>query len=403
MKKIISYLVVILFLLMMPFSVLAKDKEVTLYLFHGDGCPHCKEEMEYLKTIEKKYKDLKIVKYEVWYDKENSELLKKVQDTFKITTKGVPTNVIGSTVITGFGSSTGKTIERAIEYYQKNDYEDIVSQVKDGSYDGEIVDNFSKNEKKSDEELSLNTKIFGKVNLKRMSLITAAALIGLIDGFNPCAMWILLFLISVLIGMKDRKRMWALGLSFLITSALVYMVIMLSWISIAVKMTSIIWIRNIIAIIALIGGIINLRNFYKERKESGCEVVDDKKRKKIFSKIKKFTHEKNFFLALIGVIGLAISVNLVELACSAGLPIVFSELLVLNKTSEFMKLMYTLVYIFFFLIDDLVVFIIAMVTMKVTGISTKYNKFSHLLGGIIMIIIGVLLIFKPGWLMFNFK
>lgn len=403
MKKIISYLIVILFLLMMPFSVLAKDKEVTLYLFHGDGCPHCKEEMEYLKTIEKKYKDLKIVKYEVWYDKENSELLKKVQDTFKITTKGVPTNVIGSTVITGFGSSTGKTIERAVEYYQENDYEDIVSQVKDGSYDGEIVDNFSKNEKKSDEELSLNTKIFGKVNLKRMSLITAAALIGLIDGFNPCAMWILLFLISVLIGMKDRKRMWALGLSFLITSALVYMVIMLSWISIAVKMTSIIWIRNIIAIIALIGGILNLRSFYKERKESGCEVVDDKKRKKIFSKIKKFTHEKNFFLALIGVIGLAISVNLVELACSAGLPIVFSELLVLNKTSEFMKFMYTLVYIFFFLIDDLIVFFIAMFTMKVTGISTKYNKFSHLLGGIIMIIIGVLLIFKPGWLMFNFK
>ncbi len=403
MKKKINYLIVILFLLIMPFQVFAKDKDVTLYLFHGDGCPHCKEEMEYLDSVEKKYKDLKIVKYEVWYNEENSELLKKVQDTFDITTKGVPTNVIGSTVITGFGSSTGKTIERAIEYYQKNDYEDIVSQIKDDSYDGKPVDKFSVEEKKTDKEMSLDTGILGTVNLKKMSLITAAALIGLVDGFNPCAMWILLFLISVLIGMKDRKRMWILGLSFLITSALVYMVIMLSWISIAVKMTSIIWIRNIIAIIALIGGIVNLRSFYKERKESGCQVVDDKKRKKIFSKIKKFTHEKNFFLALIGVIGLAISVNLVELACSAGLPIVFSELLVLNKTSEFMKFMYTLVYIFFFLIDDLIVFFIAMFTMKVTGISTKYNKFSHLLGGIIMIIIGVLLIFKPGWLMFNFK
>ena len=106
---------------------------------------------------------------------------------------------------------------------------------------------------------------------------------------------------------------------------------------------------------------------------------------------------------MVGVIGLAISVNLVELACSAGLPIVFSELLVLNKTSEFMKFMYTLVYIFFFLIDDLVVFFIAMFTMKVTGISTKYNKFSHLLGGIIMILIGILLLLRPEWLMFNFK
>ena len=403
MKKIVNYLIILFFLIFIPLNAFAKDKEITLYLFHGDGCPHCAEEMKFLDGIEEKYKDLKIVKYEVWYDKENSELLKEVQDTFEISTKGVPTNVIGSTVITGFGSSTGKTIERAIEYYQKNDYEDIVSQIKDDSYEGKPIDNFSKEEMETDKDMSLDTGIFGKVNLKKMSLITAAALIGLIDGFNPCAMWILLFLISVLIGMKDRKRMWILGLSFLITSALVYMVIMLSWINIAVKMTSIIWIRNIIAIIALIGGFFNLRSFYKERKESGCQVVDDKKRKKMFTKIKKFTSEKNFIIALIGVIGLAISVNVVELACSAGLPIIFSELLALNKTSDFMKFMYTLVYIFFFLIDDLVVFFIAMFTMKVTGISTKYNKFSHLLGGIIMIIIGVLLLFKPEWLMFNFK
>lgn len=403
MNKIINYLIILFFLIFIPLNTFAKDKEITLYLFHGDGCPHCAEEIRFLEGIEEKYKDLKIVKYEVWYDKENSELLKEVQDTFEISTKGVPTNVIGSTVITGFGSSTGKTIERAIEYYQKNDYEDIVSQIKDGSYEGKPIDNFSEEEKETDKDMSLDTGIFGKVNLKKMSLITAAALIGLIDGFNPCAMWILLFLISVLIGMKDRKRMWILGLSFLITSALVYMVIMLSWINIAVKMTSIIWIRNIIAIIALIGGFVNLRSFYKERKESGCQVVDDKKRKKMFTKIKKFTSEKNFIIALIGVIGLAISVNVVELACSAGLPIIFSELLALNKTSDFMKFMYTLVYIFFFLIDDLVVFFIAMFTMKVTGISTKYNKFSHLLGGIIMIIIGMLLLFKPEWLMFNFK
>ena len=127
------------------------------------------------------------------------------------------------------------------------------------------------------------------------------------------------------------------------------------------------------------------------------------KRKTIFNKIKKFTHEKSSFLALVGVMGLAISVNLVELACSAGLPIVFSELLALNNVSSFMKFMYTLIYIFFFLIDDLIVFFIAMFTMKVSGISTKYNKYSHVLGGIIMLVVGILLIFKPEWLMFQFK
>ena len=122
----------------------------------------------------------------------------------------------------------------------------------------------------------------------------------------------------------------------------------------------------------------------------------------MFSRIRKFTSEKSLILALIGVIGLAISVNVVELACSAGLPIVFTEILAINKVSVFMSFIYTLVYILFFMIDDLVIFFIAMFTMKVTGISTKYNKYSHLIGGIIMLIIGILLMVAPGILMFNF-
>lgn len=403
MKRIIS-LFVIIFFLVFPVSVFAQEEKVTLYFFHGDGCPHCAEEEKFLESIKDDYKNLEIVPYEVWYDEANADLLNRVREVFGSTQTGVPTTIIGKSLIMGYSDSNAAKIKRAIEYYNENEYVDIVSQVRDGTYDGEKVveDDFGKIEEKSDEELSVDVPFAGKFNLKKFSLTSAAALIGLIDGFNPCAMWILLFLISVLIGMKDRRRMWILGLTFLLTSALVYMFIMLSWITIAVKITTIVWVRNIIAIVALIGSFINIRSYINSR-DSGCEVVDDKKRKKIFKKIRKFTSEKSFFLALLGVIGLAASVNLVELACSAGLPLVFTELLVLNNTSDFMRFMYTLVYIFFFLIDDLVVFFIAMITMKVTGISTKYNKYSHLLGGIIMLIIGILLIFKPEWLMFNFS
>ena len=282
---------------------------------------------------------------------------------------------------------------------------DIVAQIENGTFVEEtpIDDSFTVEENKTDEELSVEVPLAGNYNLKKFSLMSAAALIGLVDGFNPCAMWILLFLISVLIGMKDKKRMWILGLVFLVTSALVYMLIMLSWISVAVKITTIVWVRNIIAIIALVGAFINLKSFITSKNDSGCDVVDDKKRKKIFKKIRQFTSEKSFLLAVLGVMGLAISVNLVELACSAGLPLVFSELLALNHVSSLMKFLYTLVYIFFFLIDDLIVFFIAMFTMKVTGISTKYSKFSHLIGGIIMLAIGSLLLVKPGWLMFQFQ
>lgn len=403
MKRIIK-LCLLLIVLLFPLVVNAKDNKVTLYLFHGDGCPHCASEIEYLNSIENKYENLEIVKYEVWYNKENSNFLQEVYNAYSITSRGVPTTVIGNTIFMGYSDSTGSKIERAINYYLKNDYIDQIERIKNNEFDKkDLIDHFEKEEKKTDEEMTIDVPILGNINLKRVSLISSAVVIGLVDGFNPCAMWILLFLISVLIGMKNKKRMWALGLTFLITSALVYMLIMLSWIQIAVKITTVIWVRNIIAIIALVGAIINIRSYIKSRKDSGCEVVDDKRRKNIFAKIRKFTSEKSFLLALVGVIGLAVSVNLVELACSAGLPLVFTELLALNNVSDSMKFFYTFIYIVFFLLDDLIVFFIAMFTMKITGISTKYNKYSHLIGGIIMLLIGVLLIFKPEWLMFQFK
>ena len=99
---------------------------------------------------------------------------------------------------------------------------------------------------------------------------------------------------------------------------------------------------------------------------------------------------------------LAISVNMVELACSAGLPTIFIEILSLNDLSNFHYALYMILYIIMFMIDDIVIFIIAMTTLKVTGISNKYTKYSHLVGGIIMIIIAILMAFKTDWLMFNF-
>ena len=401
MNKIFKYIFIMFltFLFLFPFDTLAKDNSVTIYFFHGDGCPHCAAEEEYLNKLD----DVKIVRYEVWYDSSNEEFMQKVKNSFGIEKSGVPLTIIGNSYFIGYSDSSADTFNRAINFYKKSDkYVDQVKKIKNDKFnEDDLVDYFGIEEKKSNDVLTINIPIIGKVNLKAISISSAAVIIGFIDGFNPCAMWVLLFLISMLIGMKNKKRMWALGITFLVTSALVYMIIMFSWLNIVVRLSTSIIIRNIIAIVAIIGGLINLKS-YLTSNDSGCEVVDDNKRKRIFAKIKKFTHEKSFLLALAGVILLAVSVNLIELACSAGLPLVFTQLLAVNNISGFTGFMYTLIYIFFFLIDDLLVFFIAMATMKVTGISTKYNKYSHLIGGIIMLIIGILLIIKPELLMFNF-
>ena len=398
------FFVSLLFLIICSVENVFAKEQVNLYFFHGDGCPHCAEEEKFLAKIEKKYSYVKIIRYEVWKNKSNALLMDRVGNRYDVATSSVPLTIISGTAISGYSESIGVRIERAIKYYKDNPKENVnyVSQIKNGTFDeDEIKDSFSEADKKTDESTKIKLPILGKINLKDFSLPTAATLIGLVDGFNPCAMWVLLFLISMLLGMKDRKRMWILGLTFLLSSALVYMAIMLSWFNIVVNVMASVIFRNIISVIAIVGAIINLRAFFKSN-DSGCEVVDDKKRKKVISKIKDFTKEKSLFIALGGVIFLAVSVNVIELACSAGLPLVFTQLLAINNVSSFESFIYTLIYIFFFLIDDIIIFLIAMSTTKIHAISTKYNKYSHLIGGILMLIIGILLLIKPEWLMFNF-
>lgn len=402
MKKIFKYLLVFLLFLCFVSNVSAKEK-VTLYFFHGDGCPHCALEEEELINDLKNRNDIKVVDLEVWYNKENAKFLDKVSKVYKSST-GVPYNVIGDTAIIGYNDSNRYKIERAIEYYKKNNnkYRDVIELIRNDE-SVTIKDYYSEYEKDTDKDTTINIPIIGKFNVKNVSVGSAAVLIGLVDGFNPCAMWVLLFLITALIGLKDRKRMILLGSVFLLTSGLVYFLIMFSWLNIIISVSTSVLFRILIGIFAIGAGIYNLYSYIKNRKQDdGCDVVDEKKRKTIITKIKKFTREKSLILAILGIMALAISVNIVELLCSAGLPLVFSEVLAINNITGSKAILYDLLYILFFMLDDFIVFFVAIKTMDVVGFSTKLNKYSHLIGGIIMLLLGVLLIFAPGIIMFNF-
>jgi hypothetical protein len=98
---------------------------------------------------------------------------------------------------------------------------------------------------------------------------------------------------------------------------------------------------------------------------------------------------------MVGIAGLAVSVNIIELACSAGLPVIYSSMLAYHQVTSVQSALYILVYVIFFIFDDLLIFTIAIITLKVTGISNKYAKYSNLLGGLIMLFIGIALIFFP--------
>ena len=402
----ILFLVICLFSFCNVVNAVSEKNLVNIYLFHSYTCKHCKEEIKLLDELEKEYDNIKVYKYEV-NENENGELLKNISEIMGSKVTGTPYTIIGNKVFSGYDYENSKgRFKGAIEYYSKYGYEDkvgeYISSIPLPSY--EVKDTDPDVDEYINDYISYKIKLplIGEVKLKNLTLPLVTVVIGLADGFNPCAMWVLLFLISMLIGMKDKKRMWILGSTFLLTSALIYLIFMMSWLNLANLLISVVWVRVIIAVVSLVGGFINLRGYIKHRKVSGCDVVDDKKRNRIITRIKKFTTEKNFWLAILGVIVLAISVNVVELACSAGLPVMFIEILSLNNLTAIEEIIYIVLYMLFFLLDDFVVFVIAMTTLSLTGVSSKYGNLSKLIGGILMLLIGLLLMFKPEWIMFNF-
>ena len=424
MKKILKFLIVFAVFLLLPVSAKAEEKVINIHLFYGNGCPHCAAEEEFLSDYLKDRTDVKLYKYEIWYDSHNQELLSKVQKEMGTTNKnGVPFTVIGKKTIVGYADGvTDEQIKDAINYYLNNDYRDyageITGKVKKTEVKEDTIKDESKTEDKKENKIekaddikdsnqtdeNVTVPVLGKINAKKVSLPILAVVLGFVDGFNPCAMWILIFLITMLFNMKDRKKMWILGLTFILTSGIVYLMFMLAWLNLATFISKIAFIRLLIAVIALVVGLINVYKYIDslKKKDEGCDVVDKKDRKKIMEKIISITHEKKFIIALLGIMVLAASVNIIELMCSIGIPLLFTQILAMNNLSTFSYMIYMFIYIFFFLIDDIVIFVISMVTLKVTGLSTKYTKYSHLVGGIIMLIIGLLLIIKPELLMFNF-
>ena len=371
-KKIkIIILTIMVLMIVSPTKIMANDEEIVIDFFYGVTCPHCAAEKVFLDDLQNRYPDVTINAYEVFENKDNLVLLKEKAKELGVEVNGVPFLVIGDQYFIGYSEGyTDQKIEEA-----------LLGIVNEGS-------------------MILDLPFLGKIDVKTLSLPVLTIILGVIDGFNPCAMWVLLFLISLLISVKDRKRLWVLGITFIAASAIMYYFFMAAWLNVTMYLQATIWLRIAVALVALGGGSYNLFKAIKQ-KGDGCEVVNDERRDKIFTKIRNFTSENSYWLSILGMIGLAITINMIELLCSAGLPVIYTQILTMNELPSISYYLYLGGYVLFFMLDDMIVFGTAVLTMKLTGISTRFAKVTHIIGAILMIVIGILLIVDPGILMFN--
>jgi len=378
-----------------PTTTLTSQKEIKGYLFWAEGCPLCSQEKVFLNKIKEEYPNFKITYLNVSQDK-NAEILKQAVEELNIKNPGLPLLIIGEKIIVGWRNeeTSGKAIREAISCYLEKECPDLMEK---------ILTRFtpfgeSTKEKPLPEKIKI--PLIGEIETKNLSLPALSIILGGLDGFNPCAMWVLIFLITFLIKIKDRRRMWVLGTTFIVTSAFVYFLFMAAWLNLILFLGFIFWIRLLVGLVALGSGTYNLREYFINPK-AACKVTNVQQRKSISEKIKLIVHRKSLILSLLGIIVLAAMVNLIELICSAGFPVVFTQTLALSNLAKWQYYFYMLLYVFVFMLDDLIVFIGAMLTLRVTGLTNKYSRLSYLIGGILMFLIGLLLIFKPELLMFG--
>jgi len=412
MKKIFSLILIIVIFLGLANFALAEENKVKLYFFYGNTCSYCKKAKVFLDDLKEKYPSLEIISYEVFGNRENAKLLLQLFEACgeeKILQ--VPAIFIGDEVIIGFLSeeTAGQNIEKAVENCLSRECSDPLEEIDecqfcqcDGEH-GEICPCQTcacPTEEKEDQ--IINYPIIGKINLSKLSLPVLTVVLAGLDGFNPCAMWVLLFLIALLINVRSRKRIWLIGGTFIAASGIVYYLLLTAWLNLFLAISYVSLTRIVIGLLALGVGLWQIKRF-TTYKPGVCEIapVGHRWHERLSEKIKQVVHSTALPATFFGIIILALGVNLIEFFCSAGLPAIYTRILSLSQLNSLSYYLYLLLYTFIFMLDDMIVFGIAVITLNKIGFTEKYIKWSMLIGGLLILILGILLIFKPGLLMFG--
>lgn len=404
MQKILRITTIILIAITLFVSpALAQDKQTApdtsynqsklpVYFFWGDGCPHCEKEKIFLESISDDYPEINFISYETWNNRANYNLLLNMTKEKTGRANGaVPAIVIGDEVVIGFGSAntTGRRITQMLDIYRVK---------------GSCNINKAETEQceTAQEKEEYKVPLWGKIDIKNMSLPLLTIALGFIDGFNPCSMWALIMLITLLINSGSKKKMWIVGSVFILTSALSYFIFLSAWLNLFLLIGYLRLIQVVIGVFALGAGIYFLRDYYKKRKTDAitCDVTSSNQKNKIIERLQSTLQHNSTLAIIIGTILIAFSVNLIELVCSAGIPAIYTQILSQNELSKGVYYLYLALYDFFYMLDDIIVLIIAGMTWRLFMGNNKYAKYSHLIGGILILCLGLIMLFNPDLLRF---
>ncbi|MCU0588357.1 MAG: hypothetical protein MUF52_09395 [Syntrophobacteraceae bacterium] len=241
--------------------------------------------------------------------------------------------------------------------------------------------------------------LLGRIDPARYSLPVLAVLLGLIDGLNPCAMWALVYLISLITGLNDRAKIWFLVGSFVFSSGVLYFLFMTAWLGAFLIIGYYRPLTLAIGIAASGFGLLSVIQVIRMKGPMTCKIGNESTKQNTRDKMRAIVLSPLTFTSMIAIVGLAFLVNSIEFLCSSAIPAVFTHMLSVSPLSWLQYYGYILLYVFFFMLDDMIIFAVAAFAVSWTSsLGERYTKVSKLIGGALLTLMGAVLIFRPEWL-----
>ena len=348
--------------------------EVSLYFFGSRYCPHCKEAKPLLNKLQKNYSWLTLYSYDLVNNEANQQLYLKMAAQLQQPANSVPAFIFCGQMIVGYdrAETTGQELEEKLLacHQQKNT--------------GQVQENF-------------NIPGLGKIHYQDFSLPVFTLVIAALDAFNPCAFFILFFLLSLMVQHRSRARMLAIGCTFVLCSGVMYFLFMSAWLNLFLITEELFFITAAAGLIAVSFGLINIKDYFFFRQGVSLS-LSNSARSKLFARIRTLTHSGSWGTMIFATIILAVAANSYELLCTAGLPMVYTRVLTLNGLSSTQYYLYLAYYNVIYIIPLLLIVILFTVTLGRKKLSEGEGRLLKLLSGSMMLGLGSILLLRPEWL-----
>lgn len=403
MKKIILMLVLsILFIFQGPMvqaanmnilkeGVVKDPEKINIYFFWGEGCSHCAAQKPYLEELDKSSSKIDVHYYEVFNNRKNGDFFQKISKEFGTTAKSVPATFVGEKYWVGYDpNSTMQEIKEYIDSFGYETYVDKGFNVMKST----IKEDVTPSKPIANDDVKKTFSIFeSEISVEGMPLVVSTFIIGFLDGLNPCSLWVLTFLLGMVAITKDRKKVLIIGFTYLGVAGITYG---LSILGILNAFSYISHLRSIIVAVAIISalwGLVNIKDFFFFKKGISF-TIPDKYKPKIYSKARNLIKADSSIKSLIlGSAVMALGITLIELPCTAGLPILWSNIVVSQNIQEGLFLSLLGIYILAYSLLSIIIFLIVIFTMKISKITESQGRLLKLIGGLVMLSLSVILFF----------